>query len=66
MHNLLAITIHNSLRLKELASLLGLIAGAALFLGAMTPMGRRGGQILGGAALAVGSLLWIIALHWGH
>lgn len=65
MHTLLGMTPHNSLRLKEVAELLAAIAGAALFLGAITPMGRRGGQLVGGAALAIGSVLFIVALHWG-
>jgi len=62
---LLNITKHNTIRLEELAGALAAIAGAALFVGAATPMGRRGGQALGGIALAVAGVLVVVALHWG-
>jgi hypothetical protein len=66
MHPLLmTITKHNTIRLEELAGLLAAIAGAALFLGGMAPMGRRGGQLLAGVALAAAGVLAIVALHWG-
>jgi hypothetical protein len=62
---LLSITKHSTIRLEELAGLATAIAGAALFAGAMTPMGRRGGQLVGGILLAAAGVLVIIALHWG-
>ena len=42
----------DTLRVEELAGALATLAGAALFLGALTPFARRFGQLLGGAALA--------------
>jgi hypothetical protein len=59
------ITKHTTIRLEELAAALGAIAGAALFLGAMTPMGRRGGELFAGVCLAAAGVLAVIALHWG-
>jgi len=64
--SLLAITTHNGIRLAELGFLLAAIGGAALALGAVTPFGRRAGNLVGGVALAAGSLLLIVATHWGH
>lgn len=63
---LLAITKHNGIRIAEVGFALAALAGALLFLGAMTPFGRRGGTILGGLALAVGGVLLVVAAHWGH
>ena len=65
MHPLLFITVHNALRLKEVAAALVAIAGALLFVGATMPMGRRGGQWLAGLALAIAGVLAVVALHWG-
>ena len=65
MHPLLFLTVHNALRLKEVAAALVAIAGGLMFLGAMMPMGRRGGQWLAGLALAIAGVLAVIALHWG-
>jgi hypothetical protein len=56
---------HSTLRLEELGALLGAIAGALLALGPVTPLGRRAGNMLGGIALAAGSVLVILALHYG-
>ena len=65
---LLALTIskHTGLRLAELGELLGLIGGAALLLGGMTPFGKRMGQTIGGLGIGAGFLLLIIATHSGH
>jgi len=57
---------HTGIRLAELGELLGLIGGAALLLGGMTPFGKRAGQTIGGLALAVGFVLLILATRWGH
>ena len=56
---------HTTTRIEELGFLLGAVAGAVLMLSAMTPLGRRAGQALAGLALAAGSILLIVALHWG-
>jgi hypothetical protein len=65
MQPLLFLTVHNALRLKEVAGALIAIAGGAMVLGSMTPMGRRGSQWLSGLALAIAGVLAVIALHWG-
>ena len=66
MHPLLGLTVHNALRLEEVAGALIAIAGGVMLLGAMTPMGRRGSLWLSGLALAVAGVLFVIGLHWGH
>jgi hypothetical protein len=66
MHTMLAITAHNGIRIAELGMAIGAIGGAVLTLGAMTPFGRKGGTFLGGACIALGFVLLIIATHWGH
>jgi hypothetical protein len=63
---LLALTKHNGIRLAEVGFLLAAIAGVLFALGSGTPFGRRGGNFLGGAALAAGGVLLIVAAHWGH
>ena len=63
---LLALTQHNGVRLAEVGFALAAIAGGLLFLGAMTPFGRKSGDLLGGACLVAGSVLVIVAIHWGH
>lgn len=62
----ISITTHTGVRLAELGELLGLIGGAALLAGGMTPFGKRAGQTIGGLGLAVGFLLLILATRWGH
>lgn len=61
-----AITHHNGIRIAELGFALCAVAGAAFALGAVTPFGRRGGTAFGGLLLAVGSVLLVVASHWGH
>ena len=56
---------HATIRIEELGFLLAAAAGALLMLSSMTPLGRRAGQALAGLALAAGSVLLIVALHWG-
>jgi hypothetical protein len=66
MHTMLSTyTLHTTMRLKEVAAALVAVGGAFLVLGAMMPMGRRGGQVLAGLALAAGGVVGVIALHWG-
>jgi len=66
MHPLLfVIKLHTTIRLKELAAALIAVAGALMVIGAMMPMGRRGGQWLAGLALAGAGVIAVIALHWG-
>ncbi len=64
--NLLALTHHNGIRIAEGGFLLAALAGAALALGSVMPGGRRLGGLVGGVALAAGSVLLIVAAHWGH
>jgi CHASE2 domain-containing sensor protein len=54
-----------TLRVEEIAGALAVVAGAALFVGAMTPFARRFGQLLGGAALAAAGLLLVLAVRYG-
>jgi hypothetical protein len=56
---------HRTLRVEEIAGALAAIAGVALFFGAMTPMARRLGQILGGLALAAAGVLFVLAVRYG-
>jgi hypothetical protein len=55
----------DTLRVEEIAGALAALAGAALFLGAMTPFARRFGQLLGGAALAGSGVLLVLAVRYG-
>jgi hypothetical protein len=64
--NLLAITHHGGVRLAEVGFLLGAIAGAVLALGAVVPFDKRIGKLVVGIALAAGSVLLIVATHWGQ
>jgi len=64
--NLLALTQHDGDRIAEIGFALGAIAGALLALGSATPLGGRSGRVLAGLALATGSVLLIVAVHWGH
>ncbi|HET7567487.1 MAG TPA: hypothetical protein VFJ91_05810 [Gaiellaceae bacterium] len=64
--NLLALTVHNGIRIAELGEALGAVGGVILLLGATMPFGRKGGTFLGGLAIAAGFVLLIVATHWGH
>jgi len=59
-------TVHNGLRLAEVAEALGAIGAVLMVMGNAVPFGRRGGGFLGGLAIAVAFVLLIIATHWGH
>jgi len=63
--NLLGITVHNGIRIAEVGEALGAIGGAILFLGATMPFGRKGGNLLGGLAIAAGFVLLVVATRWG-
>jgi hypothetical protein len=56
---------HQTARIEEIAGALTAIAGAAFFVGGMTPMGRRVGQIFGGVALAASGVLFVLAVRYG-
>jgi drug/metabolite transporter (DMT)-like permease len=61
----LSFNAHRTLRVEEIAGALAAIAGAALLFGAMTPMARRMGQILGGLALLASGVLFVLAVRYG-
>jgi hypothetical protein len=65
MQPLLGLTVHNAIRLREVAGALIAIAGGVMLLGSMMPIGRRGSQWLSGLALALAGVLAVVALHWG-
>jgi hypothetical protein len=56
---------HDTLRVEEVAGALAVLAGAALFVGAMTPMARRFGQLVGGLSLAASGVLFVLAVRYG-
>ena len=63
---LLALTHRNGVRLAEVGFVLVAVAGAVLAFGAVTPFGRKAGNLWGGLALALAAVLLIVATHWGH
>jgi hypothetical protein len=56
---------HKPLRVEEIAGALAAIAGAALLFSSMTPMARRIGQTVGGLALLVAGVLFVLAVRYG-
>ena len=62
----LSIGHHTTLRLMELAGAATALAGGFLFLSSGMPMGRRGGQAIGGILLAAAGVCWVVAVRWGH
>jgi hypothetical protein len=58
-------THRNTLRVQEISGALAVIAGAALFLGGVTPLMRRIGQVFGGLALAAAGVLLVLAVRYG-
>lgn len=63
---ILAVADHTGIRLAEVGFALAAVAGGLLVLGAVTPFGRRAGNLFGGACLAAGAVLAIVAVHWHH
>ncbi len=55
---------HTTRRIFEVGTLLGLLGGVALLVGAF-PFFRRPGQIIAGILIAVGFALMIYAVHFG-
>ena len=60
------ITKHSGVRLAELGEAIGLLGGALIVLGGITPFAKRIGQTVGGLGVASGFLLLLVATHWGH
>jgi hypothetical protein len=61
-----AFTRHTGIRLAEVGFLIFFLGGAWLA-SAQIPRLRIGSlRFIGGAALALGALLLIVAIHWGH
>jgi hypothetical protein len=58
-------TAKNTLRVEEIAGALAAVAGALLFLGSITPLARRIGQLFGGLALAAAGVLFVLAVRYG-
>ena len=62
----LVITHHTGVRLAELGEALGAVGGLALLLGALMPLARRAGQLIGGLLIGGGFVLLVIETRWGH
>jgi hypothetical protein len=56
---------HTTLRLEELAGAALAVGGALSFIGAGLPLGRRGGQALGGLFVAAAGVLLVLAVRYG-
>jgi hypothetical protein len=56
---------HQTARLEEVAGALIAIGGGLLFIGAMTPLARRTGQILGGLSLSAAGVIFVLAVRYG-
>ena len=66
MHILaLSFTAKSTLRIEEVAGALAAIAGALLFVGAVTPLARRTGQIFGVLSLAASGVIFVLAVRYG-
>ena len=55
----------DTLRVEEIAGALAAIAGTLFFVGAVTPLARRTGQLFGGVALAAAGVLFVLAVRYG-
>lgn len=51
--------------MQQLSALLLVAGGILMFLGSSVPFGRRGGQALGGLAIAAAGVLLLLALRYG-
>ncbi len=66
MHILaLSFTARDTLRVEEIAGALAALAGVLFFVGAVTPLARRTGQIFGGLSLAASGVLFLLAVRYG-
>jgi hypothetical protein len=63
---LLAMTRHMGIRYEEIGFLVAGAGGLLIAFGNAMPLGRRSGSLLGGLALAIGMVLAIVGLHFGH
>jgi hypothetical protein len=63
--NLLALTVHNGIRVAEVGEALGAVGGGVLVLSVLVPLGRRNGTLIAGLCLAAGFVLLIVATRWG-
>jgi hypothetical protein len=63
---LLAITMHNGIRMAEVGFLLIAIAGIWMFFAQILPGFRSLRNAVAGLCLGVAGVLLIIATHWGH
>jgi hypothetical protein len=61
----LSFTAKRTLRIEEIAGALAALAGVLLFVGAVTPLARRTGQIFGGLSLAASGVLFVLAVRYG-
>jgi hypothetical protein len=50
---------------EQLSALLLIVGGLLMFMGSSVPFGRRGGQALGGVAVAAAGVLLLLALRYG-
>ncbi len=68
MSPLLAMSVHSGIRFAEVGFLLMLIAGVWLAADSVLPRLRLPGSrtAVAGVLIAVGAVLVIIAIHWGH
>jgi hypothetical protein len=64
--NILAMTRHMGIRYEELGFLVAGVGGVLIAFGNAMPLGRRSGSMLGGLAIAVGMVLAVVAVHYGH
>jgi hypothetical protein len=64
--DLVAITVQGGIRLAEVGFLLEAIAGIVLALPVVAPAARQTVRFVSGVALAIGAVLLIVAVHWGH
>lgn len=62
----LALTQHAGHRLGEVGFVLGIIGGAGLAASGLVPAANQPGKLIGGLGIGIGSLLLLIAAHWGR